>query len=83
VWIAYMGSALKNIAEESVPVPEGVVAARIDPDNGLRTAGSKDSMIEYFYHENMPPEEEVAPSEPGAAAPTQPRRPEDIRNEIY
>ena len=56
VWISYMGSALKNIPEESVPVPEGVVAARIDPDNGLRTA-APNSTIEYFYHENMPPEE--------------------------
>ena len=82
MWISYMGSALRNTPEESIPVPEGVVAARIDPDNGLRSGSSpKATMIEYFYHENMPPEEEAAPSEPGA--PTQPRRPEDIRNEIY
>ena len=82
MWISYMGSALRNTPEESIPVPEGVVAARIDPDNGLRSGSSpKATMIEYFYHENMPPEDEAAPSEPGA--PAQPRRPEDIRNEIY
>jgi penicillin-binding protein 1A len=83
VWITYMGSALRNVPEESIPVPEGVVAARINPDTGLRTASTapKSTMIEYFYHENMPAEEEGAPSEPGA--PNQPRRPEDIRNEIY
>jgi penicillin-binding protein 1A len=78
-----MGSALKSVPEESMPVPEGVVAARIDPDNGLRTAASQSSMIEYFYHENMPAEEELVPPEPGVPTPTQPRRPEDIRNEIY
>jgi penicillin-binding protein 1A len=84
VWIAYMGAALKGNAEESIPVPEGVVAARINPDTGLRSANgaAKNSMIEYFYHENMPAEEEAAPAEPGAL-PAQPRRPEDIRNEIY
>jgi len=82
MWISYMGSALRNTPEESIPVPEGVVAARIDPDNGLRSGSSpKATMIEYFYHENMPPEDEAAPSEPGA--PAQSRRPEDIRNEIY
>jgi hypothetical protein len=60
-----------------------VSAARINPDSGLRTQSPKGSLIEYFYHENMPPEEELAPSEPGGTTPVQPRRPEDIRNEIY
>ena len=63
-------------------MPEGVVAARINPDTGLRTRSRKSSMIEYFYHENLPPEEEP-PSETGAGRRRQPRRPEDIKNEIY
>src|SRR3954466_2474434 len=85
VWISYMGSALANVPEESMPVPEGVVAARINPETGLRSSTStKGTLIEYFYHENMPPEEEEAPAELGApGVPAQPRRPEDIRNEIY
>jgi len=80
-----MGSALANVPEESMPVPEGVVAARINPETGLRSSSTstKGTLIEYFYHENMPPEEE-APAELGApGVPAQPRRPEDIRNEIY
>jgi penicillin-binding protein 1A len=83
VWISYMGVALKNLEQESMSVPEGVVAARINPETGLRSANTapKSTMIEYFYHENMPQEEEPGLAEPGA--PTQPRRPEDIRNEIY
>lgn len=83
IWISYMGSALANMPEESMPVPEGVVASRINPESGLRTdgAGGKPTLIEYFYHENMPPEEESAPADPNA--PAQPRKPEDVRNEIY
>src|SRR4051794_2083841 len=67
VWISYMGSALANVPEESMPVPEGVVAARINPETGLRSSSTstKGTLIEYFYHENMPPEEE-APAELGA-----------------
>ena len=80
IWISYMGSVLKSVTEESPGVPEGVVAARIDPETGLRGAGARNTMIEYFYHENLPAEEE-APAEP--LSPAQPRRPEDIRNEIY
>ena len=86
VWISYMGAALKNVPEEEIPVPEGVVAARINPDSGLRTApmSVQGTLIEYFYHENMPAEEEIPLGEPGApGSPSQPRRPEDIRNEIY
>jgi penicillin-binding protein 1A len=83
IWISYMGSALAKLPEESMPVPEGVVASRINPESGLRTdgAGGRPTLIEYFYHENMPPEEESAPADPNA--PAQPRKPEDVRNEIY
>ena len=38
-------------------------------------------MIEYFYHENLPPEGRVLDRDSGA--PSEPRRPEDIKNEIY
>ena len=80
IWISYMGAVLKNVPEEVPAVPEGVLAARIDPDTGLRSTAPKNSMIEYFYHENLPQEEET-PADP--QTPSQPRRPEDIRNEIY
>jgi penicillin-binding protein 1A len=80
IWISYMGTVLKDLPEDSPPVPEGVVAARIDPETGLRQPNGKDTMIEYFYHENLPPEDETpAPSE----TPSEPRGSEDIKNEIY
>ena len=67
--------------EDSPAVPEGVVAARINPETGLRDPGAKNTIIEYFYHENLPSEEE-SPSG-GTEATPGPRRPEDIKNEIY
>ncbi len=58
IWISYMAMALKNVPEESPAVPEGVIAARINPETGLRDPSREKSIIEYFYHENLPPEEE-------------------------
>jgi penicillin-binding protein 1A len=80
IWISYLGAALKNVPEESPPVPEGVIAARINPETGLRDPAAKNTIIEYFYHENLPAEEE---SSTGLETPSEPRRPEDIKNEIY
>jgi len=81
IWIAYMGAALKNVPEDSPAVPEGVTPARIDPETGLRDPSSKNTMVEYFYQENLPPEEEARTTEAGTRP--EPRRPEDIKNEIY
>jgi penicillin-binding protein 1A len=80
IWISYLATALKNVPEESPAVPEGVIAARINPETGLRDPAAKNTIIEYFYHENLPAEEEAAT---GSETPSEPRRPEDIKNEIY
>ena len=80
IWIGYMATALKTLPEATPRVPEGVIAARINPETGLRATCSKNTIIEYFYHENLPPEEECS-AEPEAQS--EQRRPEDIKNEIY
>jgi membrane carboxypeptidase/penicillin-binding protein len=54
----YMRAALKGRPEELPVAPEGVVAAAINPDTGLRDSKAEHPMIEYFYHENVPPEQE-------------------------
>ena len=65
IWMSYIGAvASRTLPEESPAVPEGVVAARINPETGLRDPSSKNTIIEYFYHENLPPEEE-SPTGPG------------------
>ncbi len=58
IWMEYMRAALKGRPEELPVAPEGVVAAAINPDTGLRDRNAEHPMIEYFYHENVPPERE-------------------------
>lgn len=60
IWISYMSHALKGVPEEAPEMPEGVVSARIDPQTGLRTA-AETGVLEYFYAENLPPEQEEGP----------------------
>jgi penicillin-binding protein 1A len=79
MWIGYMGQVLKDVPQEAPVAPEGVVAARINPDTGLRDPGGS-GMLEYFYHENLPPEGEAVPAVqlvPGE------RKPEDVKSELY
>jgi penicillin-binding protein 1A len=61
IWMGYMGEILKGVPEVEYTMPEHVVTARIN-DNGLRDP--KGNRIEYFYEENLPPEQgEVVPEE--------------------
>ncbi|HTS55763.1 MAG TPA: penicillin-binding protein 1A [Burkholderiales bacterium] len=80
IWISFIGAVLKTLPEDSPPVPEGVIAARINPETGLRESNGKNTIVEYFYQENLPPEEETPT---GSEVQSEPRRPEDIKNEIY
>lgn len=57
IWIDYMSTALKNVPDEPMSMPEGVSAIRIDPATGMRATG-EGGMMEYFYHE-FPPEESI------------------------
>jgi penicillin-binding protein 1A len=80
IWIAYMGQVLKDVPQEAPVAPEGVVAARINPDTGLRDPTGSGGLLEYFYHENLPPEGEAMPAVelvPGE------RRPEDVKSDLY
>ncbi len=54
IWIDYMTTALKDTPEFAYSIPEHIVTARISED-GLRS--SEGNRIEYFYEENLPPEQ--------------------------
>jgi penicillin-binding protein 1A len=56
IWMSYMGNVLKGKPEELPVAPEGVVAVAINSETGLRDKRAALPMIEYFYHENVPPE---------------------------
>jgi len=55
-WVSYMATVLRGRKEEMPIAPEGVVAVAINPETGLRDPSASNQMIEYFYHENVPPE---------------------------
>ena len=79
IWIAYMGQALRGVPEQAPEMPEGVVSARIDPQTGLRQTG-EGGMVEYFYAENVPPEQE-GDSWP-LGLPSSPQH-DDARSDLY
>jgi penicillin-binding protein 1A len=61
IWMSYMGKMLQGVPEVEYTMPEHVVTARIN-DNGLRDPSG--TRIDYFYEENLPPEQgEIIPEE--------------------
>ncbi len=54
IWMDYMGEMLKDTPEIEYTVPPHMVTARIN-DEGLRDPDG--THIEYFYEENVPPEQ--------------------------
>ena len=79
MWMSYMAAALRGEREEIPIAPEGVTAVAINPETGLRDPGAANQMIEYFYHENVPPE----PTS-GFLFNTEPKKPsEEVNNQLY
>ena len=55
MWIDYMADALKDIPEDRVTQPSGLVTVRIDRQSGELTTGrNADSMFEFFRAEHAP-----------------------------
>jgi penicillin-binding protein 1A len=82
IWIDYMGNVLGAIPEETPLVPEGVVAARINPETGLRDPSGESGLVEYFFHENLPPEGDPALPVEADTIPSE-RPPEDVKSDLY
>ncbi|MDG6896076.1 penicillin-binding protein 1A [Volucribacter amazonae] len=51
-WIAYMKTALKDVPERKLPIPQGIVERRIDPRSGL--LATEGGMNEYFISGTEP-----------------------------
>ena len=80
IWMVYMGKVLKGMPEVSNAAPEGVITAKINPDTGLRDPENKNGIIEYFYQENLPPEQEYG----FGGSPLNSGRPaEEIKNQLF
>jgi penicillin-binding protein 1A len=74
IWIEFMKHALKDIPQDTPPLPTGVVATRIDPETGAKArASQKNAMREFFLLENPPKDpapEAVIPSTDGQSIQT-------------
>ena len=58
IWMGYMAKVLQNVPEAVYSMPENMIAARINK-GGHRSANGE--LTEYFYQENLPPEQSLPP----------------------
>lgn len=77
IWMGYMGAVLKGVPEQPLSPPNGVVAARVNPETGLRVADG--GITDYFYQEFLPPENETLVG--GMMGGDRPR--DDVRNQLF
>lgn len=54
IWINYMATALKDIAQEIPSMPDGVTQIKINLSNGRRANDNEGGLYEYFYEEYPP-----------------------------
>ncbi len=79
IWMGYMGAVLKGVPEQPLTPPNGVVAMRVNPDTGLRMADAQGGVVDYFYNEFLPPEQETLIG--GVTGGDRPR--EEVRNQLF
>lgn len=79
IWMAYMEKALAGVPERPLEPPEGVVAVRVHPDTGLRVADGSEGILEFFYQEFLPPQQETLVG--GVLGGGRP--PEEVRNQLF
>ena len=75
IWIAYMAKALKGTPDASLEQPDGIIAAHVNSNSGLREDNA--TLVEYFYTEYPPRgrgDDALAPA-------GQPAR--DIRDQLF
>jgi penicillin-binding protein 1A len=80
IWMSYVGKVLANVPQEAPVVPEGVIAAHINPETGLRDPEDRHGLLEFFFHENLPPEGEPVTD---TAAPAGASKPDEVKSELY
>ena len=77
MWIYFMREALRGQPEHRLPMPDGVVTARISAETGEITGGDDPSaMLEYFLADHLPAGfEGSGGARPGVATPKQSEEP--------
>ncbi len=74
IWIDYMASAIESEPEAKLIAPQGITAANIDPNTGLRDL--QGTATEYFFREQLPPQTEMVYEAPPDAA-------DDFRDQLF
>ena len=75
IWISYMAKVLKGTREAVLPMPDGIVAAKINADTGLRDDGG--TITDFFFAE-FPPRGRDDSFSPPSGAPGK-----DIRDQLF
>ncbi len=61
IWMKFMGAALQNVPQTTLPQPRGLVTVKIDPATGLLARpGQANAIFEIFRQETVPVEEAQA-----------------------
>jgi penicillin-binding protein 1A len=79
MWMKYMAVALRGVAEQPLAPPAGVIAARINPDTGLRVDEAGGGVPDYFYQEFLPPEQDNLAGGGNLGS----RPPEEVKNQLF
>jgi penicillin-binding protein 1A len=78
IWMGYMASVLKGVAEQPFTPPAGVLALRVNPETGMRVTDGEGGIVDYFYQEFVPPEGGAASASGGGERPA-----EEVRNQLF
>lgn len=54
IWMEFMARALAGVPQKGFNMPTGIVSVKIDPATGRAVSDDAEGIIEYFYQENMP-----------------------------
>jgi penicillin-binding protein 1A len=73
IWISYMAKVLKGTPDAELPMPEGVVAMKVNAETGLRDDGG---LTDFFFSEFPPRSREESLTPSGAPQ-------KDIRDQLF
>jgi len=80
IWMGYMASALKGVAEQPLTPPPGVLALKVGAESGARVGEGESGVVDFFYQEFPPSEGAPAPSTFSGSTD---RAPEEVRNQLF
>ncbi len=70
IWADFMRQALRDLPQETVPIPEGVLPVLVNWRTGLPAEpGDPEAITEFFIAGDVPPPEPAVPAEPPVTPP--------------